>query len=654
MLSGAATSYVGEARADVAACRDYLCPTITVSESPPKVRIALPATPAFESCTVGKRNGTEPSSTGPAPRYVAAGTLSPTMLVFEDTAVTLGQQPEYQLTCRFVSPAVKVEQYHVVNVRASDREDRGVVLLVIDNTKATALAPELDRLENDLVDDGWGVVRELVSPGDTPPSVRSQIIPHVLAFGARLRSVVLLGAVPRVYSGSIAWDGHPDHAGAWPADAYYGDVNGGYTDDGTYGQVGTPSYNVPGDGKYDQSFPVSALETMIGRVDTEDLPAFAPLTATDLLRRYLDKNHRYRTSQVSLGKRVWLTNTFGGSVAQDEVYPPAYSASLRAFGVAATEGPDFLGAMGDAAGYSMAFGSGGGSPTSAAGVVSTTDFVNSTVNAGFLGLFGSYFGDYSYSNNLMRAALVGKGSVVGTMWFARPQLETKELAARGTFADMLVSMFESRTSSRMNLGLLGDPTLRLDPLRPPSAPQVSCKGGRPRLAWTASPDADVGYRVFRRDPGSPSTTPDVRVSGEAEAGPFVDTTAAFDQRYVYRVVPVHLTRNASGIFTELGPGVRVTSPGCAFEPPAPTPAPTGTGSGTATPSPTGAPGGTASPSGSPPVDGQPSAEAEDGCRITPGRSGSTSLLPVGFALAGLGALARRRSRRALEACKPRS
>ena len=68
LLSGAALFHVGEARADVVACRDYLCPTITVSESPPKVRFELPATPAFESCTVAKRSGTEPSSIGPTPR----------------------------------------------------------------------------------------------------------------------------------------------------------------------------------------------------------------------------------------------------------------------------------------------------------------------------------------------------------------------------------------------------------------------------------------------------------------------------------------------------------------------------------------------------------------------------------------------------------
>lgn len=650
------SAYAGEARGDALACSDYLCPTVTVTESPPKVRLELPATPAVESCTVSKRNGTFPRPAGPTRKYDPVATFTPTSLVYEDTSVSLGQRPEYKLDCRLSSPVRTHILRVVVGVRAPDREDRGIALLLVDSTKATALAPELDRLENDLADDGWGVARLLVPPTDTPPMVRARIAAYSGAFGPRLRSVLLLGAIPRVFSGFQAYDGHIDHDGAWPADAYYGDVDGNYTDTGSY-SVGTPRFNGPGDGKFDQTDILSALETMVGRVDTEDLPAFAPLTSTDLLRRYLDKNHRYRTGQVSLGKRVWLTNTFGGSVAQFEVYPPAHHASVLAYGVGATEGADFLGAMADPSGYAMAFGAGPGGPSSAAGVANTSQFVTSTVNAGFLGLFGSYFGDYSYSNNLMRAALVGPGSVVATMWFARPNVDTREVAARGTFGDMISSMFEDDSSRTLHLGLLGDPTLRLDPMRPPSAPAVTCKAGKPNLSWTTSPDATLGYRVFRREPGSLSTTPDVRVSGESVAGPFVDDSAAPGQSYVYRIVPVRTARNASGTFVDLGPGVRVTTPGCSPEPP---PAPTGSGSGTSNPPPTPTPSstpssppssvpgpsGTASPAS--PSESPTGAEVEEGCHVTTGGSRVTSIVPAFAAIAALGLLGRRRAKRASE------
>lgn len=53
-------------------------------------------------------------------------------------------------------------------------------------------------------------------------------------------------------------------------------------------------YNVPGDGKFDQTFIPSTIELEVGRVDLSDLPAFLPKTERDLLRQYLDKNHNFR------------------------------------------------------------------------------------------------------------------------------------------------------------------------------------------------------------------------------------------------------------------------------------------------------------------------------------------------------------------------
>ena len=68
-------------------------------------------------------------------------------------------------------------------------------------------------------------------------------------------SLFLLGHVPVPYSGNINPDGHPDHQGAWPADGYYADMDGTWTDISVNNTVatGTRNDNVPGDGKFDQS-----------------------------------------------------------------------------------------------------------------------------------------------------------------------------------------------------------------------------------------------------------------------------------------------------------------------------------------------------------------------------------------------------------------
>ena len=52
-------------------------------------------------------------------------------------------------------------------------ENRGKLLLVVDNTYAANLANELAVLQQDLVGDGWTVFRHDVGRNDSVPSVKS-------------------------------------------------------------------------------------------------------------------------------------------------------------------------------------------------------------------------------------------------------------------------------------------------------------------------------------------------------------------------------------------------------------------------------------------------------------------------------------------------
>jgi hypothetical protein len=190
------------------------------------------------------------------------------------------------------------------------------------------------------------------------------------------------------------------------------------------------------------------------------------------------------------------------------------------------------------------------------------------VNAGFLGLFGSYFGDYTFPNNLMRAALFGPNAVVGTAWFARPALMAHRLGALGTFGDLALD------TAGLGFLLLGDPTLRMDPASPPTTVSARCERGRPTISWGSSPDANLGYRVFRREMGQPSTAPETRVSGVSSLSPFVDTSADGAKAYTYRVVPVRHLTTGSGTFVKLGYGASARTDGCGSVPPEPAPSPT--------------------------------------------------------------------------------
>src|SRR5205807_7399155 len=108
------------------------------------------------------------------------------------------------------------------------------------------------------------------------------------------RAVFLFGHVPVTHSGWYAPDGH--HLRAFPADVFYGDLDGEWTDEmGVNFEPPRPeTRNYPGDGVYDQSRIPSPVELEVGRVDLFNMPSFLPKTEKDLLRQYLDKDHRYR------------------------------------------------------------------------------------------------------------------------------------------------------------------------------------------------------------------------------------------------------------------------------------------------------------------------------------------------------------------------
>ena len=95
---------------------------------------------------------------------------------------------------------------------------------------AGPLAAELTRLEQDLAGDGWTVMRRDVSRTDSPANIKAIIKGVYSADQANVKSVFIFGHVPVPYSGKLNPDGHPDHLGAWPADVYYGDMDGSWTD----------------------------------------------------------------------------------------------------------------------------------------------------------------------------------------------------------------------------------------------------------------------------------------------------------------------------------------------------------------------------------------------------------------------------------------
>ena len=195
-------------------------------------------------------------------------------------------------------------------------EDR--VLILIDETQTGPLEKHMGTLRADLESEGWTVEIQSVPrtedfDGAAVENIRSVIKAAASADGPTLTTVMLVGRIAVPYSGRMAPDGHtPDHVGAWPADAIYGDLDGTYTDN----VINSPNTqrpknnNVPGDGKYDQSLIASDLELAIGRIDMYDMPQFEA-SETELLQAYFTKNHAFRSGQFEMITGGIIDDNFG-------------------------------------------------------------------------------------------------------------------------------------------------------------------------------------------------------------------------------------------------------------------------------------------------------------------------------------------------------
>jgi len=521
---------------------------IAASDSPPKLTIAWNASADVTSWVVRRREGAGAWQTLAA--SLPAGTTS-----YEDTTVTVGQTFEYNVTRR---GATTGNAYSLAGVAVPFPDDLGLVALVVDSATSKALTAQLARLQLAMRAEGWDVEPVVVEPTDKPEALRATLQALRTRHASRFRAAFLLGSVPRAFSGLINPDGHPDHRGAWPADTYYGDLDGTWTDTADLGGVGV-FVNNSGDGKFDQNKLPSDLDIAVGRVDMRDLPAFAPADELALLTRYLEADIAYRTGAKTYAPRTFVSDNFG-YFSGEAFARIAWRDSYSIYGAGPESGKPIFDALEDAAGYGLAFGCGGGSPTSAGGIGSTADFAKRSPHAVFFGLFGSYFGDWSYKDNLLRAALASSGGVLATAWFARPWHHIHHLGALGTFGEAFVATvnnataYDTGSSARsIHLALLGDPTLRLFVARAPTALVAASTGEGVSLNWAGSPDADAGYYVYRRADG-----PWQRLTAAPVASPYIDATAVVGGCYAYRVVARSLRTTGSGTFFLHSPGATVS------------------------------------------------------------------------------------------------
>ncbi len=486
---------------------------------------------------------------------------------FADVNVSIGSAFEYQVL-KSTSVGYTGSGYIYSGIRVPIIENRGKIILVVDNTYAPDLSNELAQLQQDLVGDGWTVIRHDVPRDTTVPAVKGLIQADYSADPTNVRSVFLFGHVAVPYSGNFNPDGHPNHQGAWPADVFYGDMDGTWTDtsvNSTNAERST-NWNIPGDGKFDQSTIPSDVELQVGRVDLSNMTCYANKVPSrselDLLRQYLNKDHKFRNALLPLPQRGIVCDNFGE--ASGEAFAANGWRNFAAFfgGSNNVEVPygTFFSTL-NTNGYLWAYGTGGGSWYTCNGIGSSDDFALGDIKAVFTMFLGSYFGDWDNESNFLRAPLGSTSYTLATAWAGRPNWffhhmalgETIGYSTRLSQNNQSLYRPANYAARGVHIALLGDPSLRMHPVIPPGALTVLPALTGTVISWLPSADANIqGYAVYRAtSPAAPFT----RISGSSLLNTLNFADLLGSTSSVYMVRAIKLETSGSGTYFNPSEGV---------------------------------------------------------------------------------------------------
>jgi len=526
----------------------------SVQSSPPSIHLQWEPDPYGAHSYTVSRKGRNATAWGPG--TVLPGNASG----FTDPNVVVGGNHEYQVVK--VGKSYTGYGYICAGINAPLREGRGKLILIVANTYAADLAPELARLKSDLIGDGWQVIRHDVSPADTTTRVKNLVLADYRADPANVRAVFLFGHVPIRRSGTLEYDGHG--ARPMPADSFYGDMDGNWS--------GNPSY-LPSD-----------VELMVGRVDFFNMPgstASGPWPSElDLLRNYLNKDYAWRHKLFTVPRRALMGNRVGdeGGIASAATgyrnfTPLAGPGAIEEANVEDHAPPNERWiALLTGGQYLWAYGCGGGGASSMSQLgthglyndVWTSDVVEQDAQAVFSMLYGSHLGEWDTTDNIMRAMLgtsIGLTACMGGKphWYLHHVALGDPIgySARLTMNNNTLYKAQINPFRRgVHISLLGDPTLRLDPVAPASNLSATRSGPNVALNWSTSGESVAGYHVYRATtPAGPYTRLTPRL---LTTSTFIDRNRTAAGTYMVRAIKLQLTPSGSywnpsqGIFASVG------------------------------------------------------------------------------------------------------
>jgi len=509
--------------------------------------------------------------------WVNLADLTPSQTSYADTTALSGVEYEYWMERALKGERLEVAMgYLSAGVKVPEVHSRSTLLLVVDDTMSGPLATEIAILTRDLASDGWTVQRINAPRSGTPTSTKALIKAAYNADPCNMKAVYLLGRVPVPYSGWFGPDGHGSRA--FPADGYYADMDGTWTDTENFTAAGTKGRNdnCAGDGKFDQSTFPKPLKLMLGRVDMANLTQApsAGTSETSLLRRYLRKEHDFRFKQgayTDIARRSLIRDGFGyfgGENFSMSGWATAYTcvspSSTTPFPVDKAPENEWFGCA-TAKSYLTGHVNGSGGPTSFQGGGVSFEFGRKPSRVVFPSAFGSFSDDWDFDNAAMRTILAGNTTgdslALTCYWTGRPHYFTHHLGMGETFGYAIrntqnlgtVYQPSGNSAGNVHVSLLGDPTLRLHMVEPPRNLTATSANSQVKLTWSPSTEASLqGYHVYR---AATTAGPFTKLTTTPlSATTYTDTTGTAGQIYVYLVRTLKLETSPGGSYYNLSHG----------------------------------------------------------------------------------------------------
>ena len=535
--------------------RDYVVRlTTSISESPAAISFNWEPIPGTPDITIWRKSKDVPDW------GESFASLPGDATGYTDNTAETGVEYEYKIMKSVDSKTIIT--YVNAGIELKETEYRGKIILLVDSTVVHDLKDQLGLYESDLTGDGWDILRKDIARSASVKYVKNVIRDFYTSDTVNVKAVILLGHIPVPYSGCDAYDGHPEHFGAWPADMYYGDMQEEIWTDRSAdctGATRSENWNVPGDGKFDVTNLPSdeKISIPVGRIDFYDLPAF-PLSETELLKNYLVKNHNFRHKINDPKLQALVYDHWGG----DDNGAIAitgwrnFTALLNSPNVK----PGFYMSDMKKESYIFSYACGPGGFSGCTGVGSTNDFVIQSPRTVFTCLLGSYFGDWDSRDNFMRAALASKGWILTCMWAGLPFYTFHQMGMGETIGYCLratqnnINTYDQPSSHRhVHISMLGDPALRMHVVGPVSSLQSAITANNSvLLAWKPADDSIIGYYVYKLDTLE-NTYKKITPSPVTDTW-FEDTVPVAGNNY-YMVKTYKLSRVASGSYFNLSQGV---------------------------------------------------------------------------------------------------